>query len=108
MDLVDEQHVARLQVGQERGQVAGALEHRTGGLAQVDAQLGGDDVGERGLAQARRTEDQHVIERLAAAARGADEDLELRLYRRLADVFGERGAAGWPARPPLPLRLPYR
>jgi hypothetical protein len=29
MDLIDEQHIARLQVGQERGQVAGALEHRT-------------------------------------------------------------------------------
>jgi hypothetical protein len=44
MDLVDEQHVVRLEVGQQRGQVAGALEHRPGGLAQVDAQLVGDDV----------------------------------------------------------------
>ena len=70
MDLVDEQHVVRLQVGQQRGQVAGALDHRAGGLAQVDAQLVGDDVRERGLAQARRAEDQHVVERLAALARG--------------------------------------
>ena len=66
MDLIDEQHIARLQVGQQRGQVAGPLEHRTGGLAQIDAQLGGDDVGQRRLAQARWPEDQHVIERLAA------------------------------------------
>ena len=28
VDLVDEQHVARLQVGQQRGEVAGALDHR--------------------------------------------------------------------------------
>ena len=39
-----------------RGQVAGPLEHRAGGRPQVDAQLGGDDVRQRGLAQARRAE----------------------------------------------------
>ncbi len=60
-----------------RGQVARALEHRPGGLAQVHAHLGGDDVRQRGLAQAGRAEQQHVVERLAALARGGDEDLEL-------------------------------
>ena len=39
MDLVDEQHVARLQVGEQGRQVAGPLEHRPGGLAQVHAQF---------------------------------------------------------------------
>ena len=66
MDLVDEQHVARLQVGEQRGEIAGPLEHRTGGLAQVHAELVRDDVRERGLAQPGRPEDQHVVERLAA------------------------------------------
>ena len=66
MDLVDEQHVLRLEVGEHRGEVARALEHRAGGLAQVDAELARDDVRERGLAQARRAEQQHVVERLAA------------------------------------------
>jgi hypothetical protein len=66
MDLVDEQHVVRFEVGQHRGQVAGALQHRARGLAQVDAHLVGDDVGQRGLAQARRAEQQHVVERLGA------------------------------------------
>ena len=75
VDLVDEQHVARLQVGQKRRQVPGPLEHRTRGLAQVHAQLRGDDVRKGGLAETRRTEDQHVIEGLGALARGADEDL---------------------------------
>jgi hypothetical protein len=90
VDLVDEQHVVRLEVGQQRGQVAGALEHRAGGLAQVDAHLGGDDVGQRGLAQPRRAEQQHVVERLAALARGLDEDLEL-----LADLLpGRRSRPG--------------
>ena len=89
MDLVDEQHVVRLQVRQQRRQVAGALDHRSGGLSQIHAQLVRDDVRERGLAEARRAEDQHVVERLAPVARGLDEDLHLRLDRRLADVVGE-------------------
>ena len=33
VDLVDEQHVVRFEVGQDGGQVAGALEHRAGGLS---------------------------------------------------------------------------
>jgi hypothetical protein len=37
MDLVDEQHVVRLQVGQQRREVAGLFDHRAGGLAQADA-----------------------------------------------------------------------
>jgi hypothetical protein len=28
MDFVDEQHVARFEIGQDGGQVTGALEHR--------------------------------------------------------------------------------
>ena len=98
MDLIDEQHVARLQIGQDRRQVAGPLQHRTGGLAQVDAQLGGDDVRQRGLAQARRTEDQHVIERLGAHARRVDEDRQLRLDRAPGRCSRPARAAGWPDR----------
>jgi hypothetical protein len=66
VDLVDEEHVVLLEVGQQRGQVLGLLEHRPAGLAQVHAQLGGDDVAQRGLAQARRAEQQHVVQRLGA------------------------------------------
>jgi len=36
-----------------------------------------DDVRERGLAQPRRAEQQHVVQRLAPRARRLDEDLEL-------------------------------
>ena len=70
VDLVDEQHVARLQVGQDGGEVAGALDHRAGGGAEADAQLAGDDLGERGLAEAGRAVQQHVVQRLAPAAGG--------------------------------------
>ena len=44
---------------------------------------------ERGLAEARRPEDQRVIQRLAALDRGLHEDLQLRLDLLLADIVGE-------------------
>jgi hypothetical protein len=66
-----------------------------GGLAQVHAQLGRDDVRQRGLAQAGRAEQQHVVERFLALARRADEDFELLAHLGLADVFVEQlGAQG--------------
>jgi hypothetical protein len=89
VDLVDEQHVVGLEVGEQRGQVAGALQHRAGGLAQVDAHLGGDDVGQGGLAQARRAEQQHVVEGLAALPGRLDEDLQLVADLLLAHVIGQ-------------------
>ena len=81
-----------------------------GGLPQVHAELVRDDVRERGLAEARRAEDQHVIERLAALARGLDEDLQLRLDRRLADVVGEllRAHGAVERLRPRPACLPIR
>ena len=79
----------RLEVGEDRRQVLRLLEHRPRGLAQVHAELVGDDVRERRLAEAGRAEQQHVVERLAALPRRADEDLELLARLRLADVLGE-------------------
>src|SRR5690606_30499024 len=42
---------------------------------------------QRGLAQARRTEDQHVVQRLAAGAGSLDVDAQLLADRLLAEVF---------------------
>ena len=89
MDLVDEQHVVGLEVGQQRRQIARPLEHGTGGLPQIHAHLARDDVRQRGLAQARRPEQQDVVERLAPVAGGLDEDGELRADLLLADVVAE-------------------
>jgi hypothetical protein len=51
MDLVDEEDVVLLEVGEDRGEVLGLFEHRPRGLAQVHAELVGDDVRERRLAE---------------------------------------------------------
>ena len=89
MDLVDEQHVAVVEVGEDGGEVAGALERGTAGDPQADVHLGGDDSRQRGLAQAGRAREQQVVGGLAATARGAEQDLEVLLEPRLADELVE-------------------
>jgi len=69
MDLVDEQHIARLQIGQDGGQIPRSLDHRARGRAEADAQFAGDDLRQRGLAEAWGAVQQDVVQRLAARAR---------------------------------------
>jgi len=77
VNLVDEQHVSFTQMGQDGGQVAGALDRRPCGDANVDVHLVGDDVGEGGLPQAGRSIQQDVINGLMAAARCLDQDAHI-------------------------------
>ena len=76
--------------GEHRGQIARLLDHRPGCRAHRHAQLVADDVGERGLAEARRSVEQDVIERFLAPARGGDRHLQVVAHAILADVFVER------------------
>ena len=65
VDLVDEEDVARLERGEDRGDVL-PLERRPGDRADADAELLADDVREARLAEPRRAGEQDVVERLAA------------------------------------------
>ena len=56
----------------------------------VDAHLVGDDVGQRGLAQARRAVQQHVLHRLVRAAGGRDGDPQLLQQVADADALAQR------------------
>src|SRR6202035_3853643 len=85
--LVDEEHLAGVQVGEDGRQVAGPLEHRPGGGAQWRRHLAGDDVGEGRLAKPRRTEEEDVVQGLPPLARRADEDPEVVEDLLLADVL---------------------
>ena len=89
MDLIDEQHVVRLEVGQQGRQVAGALENGSRGLAQIHPELVRDDVRKRRLAQSRRPEEQDMIQRLLALLRRLDKDRQLPADLLLADVLVE-------------------
>ena len=90
MDFVDEQDIPGLEVCQDCGEVAGPLDHRAGGGAEADAEFAGDDLRQRGLAEAGRPVQQHVVQRLAAGAGGLDEHGEVFAAGLLADEFGQR------------------
>ncbi len=89
VDLVDEQHVVRLERRQDRCHVALALQRRAGDGVDPRAHLVGDDVREAGLAKARRARQQHVVARLTATARGLEVDRQLPDHPRLAEELGE-------------------
>ena len=91
VDLVHEQHVARLEPGEDRGEVALALERRPGDAADADAELLADDVGEARLAEAgraRRAARGRAPRRAPVAA--VERDRELLLDALLADELVER------------------
>ena len=87
VDLVDEQHVPRFEVGEDGGEVARLVEDGPRGGAEVHPKLTRHDLGEGGLAEAGRTEQEDVIEGFGAGAGGVDIDLEVGLQRRLTDEF---------------------
>ena len=81
------------EVRDDADQVARLLDRRPGGRAHRHAHLVADHVRERRLAEAGRTVQQHVIERLAALPRGGDRDVQVLADAVLPDVLVE------PARP---------
>ena len=95
VDLIDEEHIARFEIGEDGGQVAGSLDDRPRGGLDVDPQFGGDDVGKGGLAQARRAVEKDVIERFSPSPGGIDEDPQVVLGLFLPHILGEcPGAQG--------------
>ena len=91
VDFVDEQHIARLQVGQDRGQIA-RLAAITGPevRAETDPQLARHDLRQGGLAQAGRPMQQDVVQRFTARPRRLDEDRQVLPRRLLAGELGQR------------------
>ena len=90
VDLVDEQHVARFEIGEQGRKVAGLGDDGAGGGAEADAHLAAEDLRQRGLAEAGRAGEQDVVERIAAIAGGGDEDFQVGLGRLLAGEIVER------------------
>jgi hypothetical protein len=92
VDLVDEEHVARLERGEDRRNVL-LLDGGAGDRAEADAELLADDVRERRLAEPRRAREQHMVERLAPRLGGDERNLELLLHALLPDELVERARA---------------
>ena len=89
VDLVDEQDVAVLEIGQQSGEVARLGDDRARGGAEADPHFARQDPGERGLAEAGRAEEQHMVERLAARFRRIDEHPQIVARALLPDELVE-------------------
>ncbi|MNT29449.1 hypothetical protein D3C72_1651880 [compost metagenome] len=87
MNLVDEEHIVALQIGEQRRQVLGLFQHRAAGLAQIDAEFCRNDVRQGGLSETGRAKQQHMVECLAALLGRTDEDLQLLTRLGLAYVL---------------------
>jgi hypothetical protein len=90
VDLVDEQDITLLERGQDRGEVPRPLDRRARGVLDVDAELAGDDRGERRLAQTGRAVQEDVVGGLSPAPGRGEQYREVRLDLALPDVFVER------------------
>ncbi len=77
VDLVDEEDVALLEIGQEGGQITGPDQHGAGGDPEPDPHFGGHDPGQGGLAQARGPGEQEVVDRLLPFPGRLDDDAEV-------------------------------
>ena len=87
MNLVNEQHLSRPQRVEDCREIASTLDDRTAGRANLHPEFFRDDVGQRGLAQARRTREQDMVHRLPALLGGADVHAEVLDGATLTDVL---------------------
>ena len=93
VDLINKEDVPLLQVGQQRGQVAGLFDGRAGGDAHLHAHLLRDDAGQRCFAKTGRAVQKDMVHRLAALLRRAQIDAQVALDLVLADIIIQRFGA---------------
>src|SRR5262249_5195277 len=93
VDLVDEKHVALFQIGEESCEIARLRDHRARRGAKIYAELPRHDLRQSRLAEPGRPDEQHVIERFMAGARGLDGDGEGRARPVLAGEYRSRRGA---------------
>ena len=63
MDLIDEQHIVFIEIGQDRSKITSPLNSRSRRDPDIDAHFIGNDPRQRCLSQSRRAVKQHVIQR---------------------------------------------
>ena len=93
VDFIDEEHVALLDVGEDAGEVARLLDLRAGGGVKLGAGSARNQVGQRGLAEAGRAGQQHVIEHIATLFGRLQHQQQAVLHLVLADELGKRRRA---------------
>ena len=89
MNLIDEKNIARLEIGEEGGEIACPGNDGARRRAEIDTEFARNDLRQRRLAETGRPGKQHMIERLGACPRGLDEDGEIFARPRLAGEIGK-------------------
>ena len=87
MDLIDEKYIVVLQCRQDGSQLPRTPDGRTARHFKLRSQLIGDDLRHGGLAESRRSIEQHMIQRLFARLRCLDVHLEILLEGFLSDII---------------------
>ena len=85
MNFIDEKNVACVQIRQNRREITGTLDGRSGRHTHRRAHFIARNMCQRCLSQSGRTMNQHMIERFAARPRRCDHDPQVIAQRVLAD-----------------------
>ena len=93
VDLVDEQHITRLHLGERAHEVARLGERGAAGDMGARAHLGRDHMRDGGLTEAGWAVQQHMLHRIAAEPRRLERDGEALDEVALAHVVAERPRA---------------
>ena len=96
VNFIDEQHITRLEIGQDRRQIARLGQHRPRCHAKTHTQFAADDLGQCGFTQARRAIKQCMIHGLTALTCGLNEHFKigprLGLANKLIQTLRTQGA----------------
>ena len=90
MDFIHEQYVAFVQICQQGGQIARLGDDRPGRRPKADTHFLGDYLRQRRLAQPRRPEEQHMVQRLSPLPRSLNEHAQILPRRLLPDKLVQR------------------
>ena len=93
MYLVDKQHVAGVQIRQQRGKVAGLFDCWAGGDANVHSKLVCNNCSQRCFTQPGRPVQQNVVERFLAQPCSLNENRKIFLGFFLTDVLAQAARA---------------
>ena len=89
MNLINEEHIPFGKIGEQTRQVSGFFNGRTAGGTQGSSHGAGQDVGNGGLSKTGRSAQEDMIQRLFAAQRRLDGDLQALLDLGLAGEIGK-------------------
>src|SRR5438045_4461551 len=95
VNLVDDEHIALFQAGEKPCEFTGFFNHRSTGVFDIHAHCVGNDVGERRLAEPRRTAQENMLEHVTAFFSRFDHQLQPFAHLYLA---GELAECGWAQR----------